>query len=57
MDSQAHSKATDSAAQAADDSTQLVSLYVAQKKIYPRSVQGLFAKWRWGLVILTQIIF
>ena len=41
----------------AEDSTQLVSLYVAQKKIYPRSVQGLFAKWRWGLVILTQIIF
>ena len=41
----------------AEDSTQLVSLYVAQKKIYPRSVQGLFAKWRWGLFILTQIIF
>jgi cytochrome c oxidase accessory protein FixG len=35
----------------------MVSLYQAQKKIYPRSVSGLFSKWRWGLVFLTQIIF
>jgi cytochrome c oxidase accessory protein FixG len=34
-----------------------VSLYEAQKKIYPRSVQGLFAKWRWYTVILTQLVF
>ena len=27
------------------------------KKLYPRSVQGLFARWRWGMVFLTQIIF
>ena len=40
---------------AADD--QEVSLYVAHQKIYPRSVQGLFAKWRWALVILTQLVF
>jgi cytochrome c oxidase accessory protein FixG len=33
------------------------SLYEAQKKIYPRAVTGLFARWRWGLVILTQVIF
>ncbi|MDB5946326.1 MAG: 4Fe-4S ferredoxin, iron-sulfur binding protein [Ramlibacter sp.] len=33
------------------------SLYEAQKKIYPRSVNGLFARWRWGLVALTQLIF
>ena len=32
-------------------------LYQAHQKIYPRSVQGIFAKWRWGLVFLTQIIF
>ena len=36
---------------------ELVSLYQAHKKIYPRSVSGLFSKWRWGLVFLTQIIF
>jgi cytochrome c oxidase accessory protein FixG len=32
-------------------------LYAAHQKIYPRSVQGIFAKWRWGFVFLTQIIF
>ena len=36
---------------------ELVSLYQAHKKIYPRSVSGLFSKWRWGLVFLTQIVF
>jgi cytochrome c oxidase accessory protein FixG len=36
---------------------ELVSLYASHQKIYPRSVQGIFAKWRWGLVFLTQIIF
>ena len=34
-----------------------VSLYQAQKKIYPRSVKGLFAKWRWFFVWATQIFF
>jgi cytochrome c oxidase accessory protein FixG len=33
------------------------SLYEAQKKIYPRSVQGLFARWRWSFVALTQVVF
>ncbi len=32
-------------------------LYEAQKKIYPRSVSGYFARWRWGMVFLTQLIF
>ena len=35
----------------------MVSLYQAQKKIYPRSVTGLFAKWRWFFVFATQIFF
>ena len=30
-----------------DDDVQMVSLYAATQKIYPRSVQGIFAKWRW----------
>ncbi len=33
------------------------SLYEAQKKIYPREAQGLFARWRWAFVWLTQLIF
>ena len=36
---------------------EMVSLYQAHKKIYPRSVTGLFSNWRWGMVWLTQIIF
>jgi len=35
----------------------LVSLYEKQKKIYPRSVHGWFARWRWALVWLTQLLF
>ena len=33
------------------------SLYEAQKKIYPRSVSGLFSRWRWAFVALTQLVF
>jgi cytochrome c oxidase accessory protein FixG len=35
----------------------MVSLYEAHKKIYPRSVSGLFSKWRWAMVFLTQLVF
>ena len=35
----------------------MVSLYEAHKKIYPRSVTGLFAKWRWFFVFATQLFF
>jgi cytochrome c oxidase accessory protein FixG len=35
----------------------MISLYEAHKKIYPRSVSGLFSNWRWGMVFLTQLIF
>ncbi len=35
----------------------MVSLYEAQKKIYPRSVTGMFARWRWFFVFATQIFF
>jgi hypothetical protein len=35
----------------------LVSLYAASKKIYPRSVEGIFAYWRWVFVAITQVIF
>ncbi|OYQ39437.1 cytochrome c oxidase accessory protein CcoG [Rhodoferax sp. TH121] len=36
---------------------EMVALYEAHKRIYPRSVSGYFAKWRWALVFLTQLVF
>ena len=36
---------------------ELVSLYQKQKKIYPRSVHGWFASWRWLMVWITQAVF
>ncbi len=33
------------------------SLYQKQAKIYPRSVTGVFARWRWTMVWLTQLVF
>ena len=36
---------------------EMVSLYEAHRKIYPRSVSGLFANWRWVMVWLTQLVF
>ncbi|WP_382325633.1 cytochrome c oxidase accessory protein CcoG [Hydrogenophaga sp. UC242_50] len=35
----------------------MVSLYAAREKIQPRSVQGLFANWRWVMVWITQLVF
>jgi cytochrome c oxidase accessory protein FixG len=40
----------------ADDEV-MVSLYASRQKIYPRSVSGLFSKWRWITVWITQIVF
>lgn len=36
---------------------ELVSLYEAHEKIYPRSVKGVFSNWRWIMVWVTQIVF
>lgn len=33
------------------------SLYAAHKKVYARSISGLFAKWRWVMVFVTQLVF
>ena len=35
----------------------LRSLYERQQKIYPRSVTGVFARWRWVMVWITQLFF
>ncbi len=32
-------------------------LFVAHRKIYPRTVRGIFARWRWTMVFLTQLVF
>ncbi len=40
-----------------DDSEAVVSLYAKQPKIYPRAVSGVFARWRWALVWITQLVF
>src|SRR5438874_3996324 len=34
-----------------------IELYEIRRKIYPRAVQGLFARWRVALVIATQLVF
>nr|WP_310734483.1 cytochrome c oxidase accessory protein CcoG [Piscinibacter defluvii] len=34
-----------------------VPLYAADRRIYPRAVQGLFQRWRWAAVWLTQLVF
>jgi len=44
-------------AAAAQPPGELISLYAAHQKIYPRSVSGLFSNWRWAMVWLTQLIF
>ena len=41
----------------AEGDVEMVSLYQAHQKIYPRSVQGVFAKWRWLMVVITQLVF
>ena len=40
-----------------EEADELNSLYIAHQKIYPRSVTGLFAKWRWVMVLITQLVF
>jgi cytochrome c oxidase accessory protein FixG len=40
-----------------DAAGEVVSLYAKQQTIYARSVSGWFARWRWGLVWLTQMLF
>lgn len=39
------------------DDGEMVSLYASREKIQPRSVSGLFARWRWAMVWLTQLVF
>jgi cytochrome c oxidase accessory protein FixG len=36
---------------------EIVWLYEKRRQIYPRSVSGWFAAWRWALVWVTQLVF
>ena len=45
------------AAASAEPLAGATSLYQSEAKIYPRSVSGWFAGWRWALVWATQLIF
>jgi cytochrome c oxidase accessory protein FixG len=42
---------------ASDESDSSAFLYAATPKIYPRTVQGIFAHWRWVGVFITQLVF
>jgi cytochrome c oxidase accessory protein FixG len=56
----AEGRATDLGAAAmaiGHEDAQLVSLYEKHRKVYPRSVHGWFARWRWALVWFTQVLF
>lgn len=37
--------------------TQTVRLLEVSRKIYPRAVTGLYARWRWAMVWLTQLVY
>ena len=39
------------------DAVQVVRLYRSEDKIHPRAVDGFYARWRWAIVALTQIVF
>jgi cytochrome c oxidase accessory protein FixG len=34
-----------------------IPIFVSEAKIYPRSVQGMYAQWRWVVIWITQLVF
>ena len=34
-----------------------VSMFASEKKVYSRSISGVFSRWRWIMVFLTQLFF
>jgi cytochrome c oxidase accessory protein FixG len=57
VQSQASRKVIPIASAAYEPPDEGVSLYEAQKKIYPREAKGTFARWRWIFVWMTQVVF
>ncbi|MCB1960948.1 MAG: cytochrome c oxidase accessory protein CcoG [Rhodocyclaceae bacterium] len=48
---------TQPAPQPAQDSASENTLYESRKKLYVRSISGLFTNWRWALVWATQLLY
>jgi cytochrome c oxidase accessory protein FixG len=44
-------------APAPGDAVHVIRLYKSEDKIHPRSVDGFYARWRWVIVALTQLVF
>ena len=40
-----------------DDAPETRSLLEIRRKLYPRAVSGAFARWRWTMVWITQLVF
>ncbi|QXZ11134.1 cytochrome c oxidase accessory protein CcoG [Comamonas sp. Y33R10-2] len=40
-----------------DEGHSKVPMFVSEQKVYSRSITGLFARWRWAMVVLTQLFF
>ncbi len=39
------------------DAAHVIRLYKSEDKIHPRAVHGFYARWRWAIVALTQLVF
>lgn len=39
------------------DAQHVIRLYKSEDKIHPRAVDGFYARWRWVIVALTQLVF
>ena len=37
--------------------SEYVSMFASEKKVYSRSISGVFSRWRWIMVFLTQLFF
>ena len=44
-------------APATGDAVHVIRLYKSEDKIHPRAVDGFYARWRWVIVALTQLVF
>jgi cytochrome c oxidase accessory protein FixG len=56
-DTTSPARGADAASSDPEHSGTIVSLYQKHRKIYARSVTGVFARWRWALVWATQLLF
>lgn len=36
---------------------EMVPMFASEQKVYSRAISGVFSRWRWAMVFLTQIVF